>query len=196
MNYQLIPSSAHLTTNWNGGTTTQLFIHPPESSVEARDFDFRISTATVEAESSTFTPFKGYHRTLLILEGSIQIHHEGHHQKELKQFDQDGFNGDWNTKAVGKCVDFNVITKGGLTNSIAASAFLKNDRKQVSISADWVFVYIHSGEVVIRQHADNCVLMEGTVLAISEVEKGFLEVLAKEDSEVVLVQLSKKEAKV
>ncbi len=193
---QLIPSSAHMTNKWTGGTTTQLYIYPPESSVKARDFDFRISTATVEAESSTFTPFKGYHRTLLILEGSLQIHHEGHHQRKLKKFDQDAFNGDWNTKAIGKCIDFNVITKDGLANSMAASAFLKNDRKQVSISADWVFVYIHSGEVVIKHQADNFVLMEGTFLAVSEAEKGLLEVLAKADSEVVLVQLSKKETKV
>jgi environmental stress-induced protein Ves len=116
MNYQLIPSSKQITTKWSGGITSQLFIYPDESSVEARDFDFRISTAKVEAKSSSFTPFLGYNRTLLILTGGIQINHAGHYQKQLKQFDQDFFKGDWETSSKGTCVDFNGISKTKFAN--------------------------------------------------------------------------------
>lgn len=66
---QLIPKSAQTTSNWSGGTTTQLFIYPPEASYAARNFLFRISTATVETETSTFTDLTGFNRILLLLNG-------------------------------------------------------------------------------------------------------------------------------
>jgi environmental stress-induced protein Ves len=194
--FQLIPSTAHLTTQWSGGTTTQLFISPEDATVADRDFDFRISSAKVEVNESTFTPFVGYHRTLLILDGRIHISHEGHHKIVLNQFDQDFFKGDWNTTSIGTCVDFNVISKSNYTNTTEAFSILKGENVRSEYSNDWLFVYVFKGEIKIIRNEGDLVLNQGAFLVITAVEKENLEIVATEDSEVVIVQLSKKETKV
>jgi|GEM_PF-6280769 len=47
---------------WANGTTTELVKFPVDSDFLKRDFIFRISTATVEAEESTFSDFSGLTR--------------------------------------------------------------------------------------------------------------------------------------
>ena len=42
------------TSAWSGGTTTELFLYPEGGSYAARDFLFRISSATVDLEESDF----------------------------------------------------------------------------------------------------------------------------------------------
>ena len=97
------------TTNWSGGTTSQLFIFPEDAVFAQKNFDFRISTATIDAEESTFTPLPNYNRLLAILEGNIEIIHQGKYAKKLTQFENDRFHGSWQTKSKGKARDFNVI---------------------------------------------------------------------------------------
>ena len=76
MSIQIKKQSEITSNRWAAGTTSELFIWPNQTSFEARDFDFRISTATVEQAETTFTKFNGYSRELMILAGSLQIHHE------------------------------------------------------------------------------------------------------------------------
>ena len=96
------------TSEWSGGSTTQLYIFPATATYAARDFELRISTAKVEVAASTFTALPGVQRKLMILEGAITITHEGQYSKHLKPFEVDEFSGDWKTTAVGTCTDFNV----------------------------------------------------------------------------------------
>lgn len=196
MNYQIISSSSHTTTKWSGGTTTQLYIYPPKSSVEPRDFDFRISTAKVEAESSLFTKFLGYHRTLLILEGGIKLNHQSQHQKVLNKFDQDYFKGDWETSAKGQCVDFNVIAKPSITNITQALTILKREHISESILADWVVVYVFKGAITAQLNNEEVTISKGELLVISEVKIESIDLIGLENSEVIISQLSKKETKV
>jgi len=106
---KIISKSDQVTTKWSGGKTNELFIAPQGTSFEKRDFSIRISTATIEAAESTFTPMIGYMRKLMVLEGELILEHEGHHCAKLKPFERDTFSGDWITKSKGKVVDFNVI---------------------------------------------------------------------------------------
>ena len=62
MKTQIVKKENQTTANWAGGTTTELFIYPENTSFVNRDFDFRISTATVEVEASTFTIFNNLNR--------------------------------------------------------------------------------------------------------------------------------------
>ena len=64
----VVRASAHITTSWLGGVTTELAIFPTSSSFQARDFVCRLSTATVE-QSGPFTVLPGYKRSLYLLEG-------------------------------------------------------------------------------------------------------------------------------
>lgn len=108
------------TAVWSGGTTTQLAIWPPEAEYALRNFKWRISTARVDGEKSTFTSLPGIHRLLMILEGETRLIHEGHHVIRLVPFEQDSFEGDWSTCSQGRCVDFNLMTAEGCTGCVEA----------------------------------------------------------------------------
>jgi hypothetical protein len=104
---------------WAGGTTTQLAIWPPESDYIRRDFLWRISTAHVDLEESVFTSMPGFRRLLMVLEGKVQLNHQGRREVDLGAFGQDEFDGGWTTTSRGRCVDFNLMMaaecKGRLT---------------------------------------------------------------------------------
>ena len=150
---------------WSGGTTTQLAIYPPHATYANRDFTWRISTATIEVEESTFTPLPNIHRILMILEGKLQLKHEGHYEKALLPFQQGSFMGDWNTNSKGKVVDFNLMmssSKGckGFVNAIeVAAAELKTVEVFMALGAEqWelyseVFYFLSAVEVELpNQH--------------------------------------------
>ena len=108
---------------WAGGTTTQLAIWPPESDYQKRDFMWRLSTAQVGLEESVFTSLPGYHRLLMILEGSVRLVHEtpaGRRETALNAFEQDAFEGGWKTSSRGRCVDYNLMMAAGCTGVVEA----------------------------------------------------------------------------
>ena len=69
MNIDIYKDGDFKTTEWSGGSTTELFIYPPTSNYESRNFDFRISSATVEIEQSNFTKLPEISRQLMVLKG-------------------------------------------------------------------------------------------------------------------------------
>lgn len=110
-------------SRWSGGVTTQLAIWPEGADYGARRFDWRISTAVVEDEKSVFTPLPGIHRLLMILDGEIEVTHEGTKKISMKPLaDVDEFEGGWETVSVGRCVDFNLMTAGGYRGTMSACA--------------------------------------------------------------------------
>ena len=124
---KLIRKSDIVKTNWSGGTTSEIFIHPNDASFKLGNYKLRISIATVEVEESIFTPLPDVSRTLMVLEGTLKLDHDGHHSSELTPFQQDSFSGGWNTKSEGKVIDFNVMTKN---NSRATVAYIKLNSDQ------------------------------------------------------------------
>src|SRR5688572_20272876 len=109
MSIQLFTPHKRTTINWAHGTSTEIFIYPANASFAERSFQFRISTATVEADETNFTFFEGITRHLMILKGDLELVHEGHYTKHLKPFDQDIFSGEWNTRSRGRVTDFNLM---------------------------------------------------------------------------------------
>lgn len=106
---QIIRAGEHKKALWPGGTTTQLCIYPPGADYARRDFLFRLSTATIDTFESTFTSLPGFTRQLMILEGELLIKHGGQYEKRLQRFDKDEFDGSWQTTAIGKVTDFNLM---------------------------------------------------------------------------------------
>lgn len=96
-------------SKWSGGTTTQLYIYPENELYENRNFTFRISSAEVNLEESTFTKLPNIKRRIMILDGKLKLIHENHHSVTLEKFQQDTFYGDWDTKSYGKVTDFNLM---------------------------------------------------------------------------------------
>lgn len=117
--YRVIPSAEQRTSAWSGGTTTELAIFPPGASYMARDFAWRLSTATVTVGESAFTALPGYHRLLMVLTGEMRLSHAGQHQCTLRRFEQDSFNGGWQTTCVGTGRDFNLMLAVGWRGSLA-----------------------------------------------------------------------------
>ena len=105
-------------SNWSGGKTTQLFIYPENSEYAKRNFLFRISSATVDCERSEFTSLPGVDRVILPLKGSLHLFYEGHGEKVLAPYEQDRFDGGWNTVSVGKATDFNLMLREGTKGEV------------------------------------------------------------------------------
>jgi environmental stress-induced protein Ves len=162
--------------------TTQLYISPAVASFADRDFDLRVSTATVEVEESEFTPLPGFSRKLMILKGELFIEHLNQHAVFLKPFDQDQFLGDWQTKAKGKVIDFNVIYKSAIDPLLSHQSISKGNSSQITTS-DFVLMYIFEGCVTIGEET----FKSGEIAIISE-EKS-VELSAIEYSEVILVEI-------
>lgn len=67
---QLIPQTAYKKMPWKNkkGTTSEILIEPPKSSVEKMDFLYRLSTAPI-VENCIFSLYPGYERILLPIRG-------------------------------------------------------------------------------------------------------------------------------
>jgi environmental stress-induced protein Ves len=133
------------TIKWASGTSTELFIYPSDGSFADRNFLFRISTATVEAEESTFTFFEGITRHLMILKGKLELIHEGRYTKHLEPYEQDVFSGEWTTFSKGKVTDFNLMLKDGATGSLMHHRIETNARAAFTARTDYYFIYLASG---------------------------------------------------
>lgn len=102
-----------VSSNWAGGTTTQLAIYPQNEKYVDRNFVWRLSSATVDIEESDFTLLPDYDRVLIVLDGKVRLVHKDIREVCLCQFEQDCFSGDYHTKSYGKIRDFNLMIKKG-----------------------------------------------------------------------------------
>lgn len=106
---EIIRKDEQSTSNWSGGTTTQLAIYPRTADYKAHNFKWRLSSARVDIEESIFTSLPGIYRHIMIIDGEMTLMHEGHHTILLKPFEQDSFSGGWTTKSIGRARDFNLM---------------------------------------------------------------------------------------
>jgi uncharacterized protein len=153
--------------HWSGGTTKELFIFPPTADYKLRNFQFRLSTATVETDRSDFTLLPGVSRKLMVLEGSITLHHQDDYSRELDRFHIHSFEGDRKTSCTGRCTDFNLMTMSGTKGELNFLEMEKEDRTnyQIKQGSDWFFMYVYSGSVSIHTpHAS--VLHQGDLLVL------------------------------
>lgn len=127
LNYELIKPIQYKQSNWQGGTTTEIYISPKNALYANRDFDFRISSAEVLLPESDFTSLDGYMRHIMLLDGEMKLKHKGFHSVTLDVFGQDYFDGSWQTKSYGRCTDFNLMLKQGFLGKLEA---IKADQKQ------------------------------------------------------------------
>lgn len=111
MNYNvdIIKKENYIVSNWSGGKTTELLIYPKTATYSERNFDFRISAATVEVEESVFTNLPKIKRHLMVTEGKTRLVHKDKYEITLNPFEKDSFMGDWETKSYGKASDFNLM---------------------------------------------------------------------------------------
>ncbi len=185
---KLIRAQEMTTIGWTGGTTTELFIHPLDGDYGKRNFNFRVSTATVETEESNFTPLLGVDRTLMVLEGEIELIHENEHSARLRKFDTDDFKGGWNTRSRGKCKDLNLMCQKGWKGSIK-SYILVDSKISIDKYEGHRLLFCLKGELEINVDGKKALLGKGDILAIEN--DSLVEVFSKTFSELILIKTKK-----
>ncbi len=160
MKFEIIKASNTKTATWSGGTTSEIYISPTGSEFQKRDFLFRLSVATVEIEESTFTPLPEINRTLMVLKGNLHLFHENHHDKQLSEFEQDSFKGDWNTSSKGKVTDFNLMCKGKTSGDLKHFRLSENQASKINLSSEKELFFVVNGSLIF----ENQILEKGDLL--------------------------------
>lgn len=118
MKTRLYGSEDFNTGKWSGGETTEFAIYPEKAKYIDRDFVWRLSSASVDVEESTFTKLPDFDRILMVLEGEAVLAHGKERTVKLTALEQDSFSGDAGTKSFGKIKDYNLIMKKGCSGSL------------------------------------------------------------------------------
>lgn len=193
MNLTLLHTGDYNTSNWSGGSTTQLYISPANTSYAERNFDFRISSAKVEVPESTFTALPSINRKLMVLEGEITITHENEHSKTLQKFEVDTFNGDWKTTAKGTCTDFNVMTTSNQTSELSHMQLLANHYKTLIVEENYhtVCLYLHSGSIYVEINNKLYNLKKENLLVLSNINIFSFHLQAHKRSELIISKIGR-----
>ena len=142
-----------VTSKWSGGSTTELYIYPPQSEYREGNFKCRISSATVEVEKSDFTSLPGVKRYLSIFSGELKMIHGEKEEVILEPFEVDCFDGGVPTVSYGKVVDFNLMLKNGADGEMQAKE-MKGDEALVlepKEGENLLAVYVKTGCVQIEE---------------------------------------------
>ena len=150
-------SSEYNISAWSGGTTTELGIGPEGSRYADRDFLWRISSATVDLEESTFTALPDYDRIIMTLEGEIDLCHNGGEWIRLKAFETHSFDGGDETVSRGKVVDFNLMTRKGAAGGVMIPLVFPEDGTTIEGAEvlpemetyKEIMIYCHRGPVTV-----------------------------------------------
>ncbi|WP_099190747.1 HutD/Ves family protein [Tepidibacter mesophilus] len=168
-NINIVRKSEHKTSEWSGGTTTQLYIYPHDAEYKKLNFKWRLSSAKVDVNESVFTHLPHIKRKIMILDGELLLQHEGHHSIKLKEFEQDSFCGDWKTKSYGRVTDFNLMMndcEGNLEYVCIDKLSSKKivfDNKQRKYDYVANVLYVVSGNVSVELDSQET-LCEGDIL--------------------------------
>lgn len=192
MAYKIITSEYFQPAGWSGGTTTELFIFPLSADYQLQNFQFRLSTSTVETDKSDFTPLYGISRKLMVLAGKMTLRHEDHYSRRLNKFDVDEFEGDWKTSSTGKCTDFNLMTTGKITGELTAIVIQKEQYVNLNIkeNCDWFIIYIYTGKVRIDINNKITTINTGDLLLLNKLTTRSFGIKGIENSELVFSEIS------
>lgn len=178
--------------SWTGSLSTELFIYPAESSYASQNFLFRISTATVQIETSTFTIFKAYQRLLMVLEGQILLQHDHNDAFALKPLEPHLFSGNSHTISKGFCTDFNIIFKPELSVNLNAYVLNRESHSFTLLANRQYFLYVFSGNAdLIAPKKSHLISAKSLVHIKTEETNTTVMLSAKEDNSIlILVEIS------
>jgi len=188
----IVKKSQYRTSQWSGGTTTELLIYPSGSSYSERSFKWRLSSAKVEAPESVFTSLPGITRHIMVTEGQIILEHENHYKKVLDTFQQDCFMGDWETISRGKATDFNLMLAQGFSGSLEVCFLKAGEQVDINLGKEKKVT-----NVFYALNGDLLVEIDKNIFNIEE--KDLFHITQSHDEESVMLRLtntSKNEAAV
>lgn len=130
---EVIRKSEQNTTQWSGGTTTEIAIYPQSAAYCKRNFIWRLSSARIDLAESTFTALPGISRVLMVLDGEITLNHRNHHEAHLKSLEYDRFCGGWSTKSTGKATDFNIMMSQECTGELSTLSLGAKENSETAV---------------------------------------------------------------
>ena len=140
-------------SDWSGGRTVQLSIGPAGERYADRKFLWRISSATVELETSEFTALPDYERLIAPIRGEMILSHNGGEEILLRPFDVHRFDGADLTISKGKCTDFNLmLRKGCVTGEMRSIRLGSGEQQRITpeMPGDTVLLYLAEGNARVR----------------------------------------------
>lgn len=158
-------------TAWSGGYTNELYIYPENSKYKERNFLFRISSATVNDEKSTFTKLNGVSRKLMPLTGNLKLCFNDNYERQLNKYEVESFSGDWDTTSYGKVTDFNLMTRSGCRGELQHISVLKKDSYLIKLenkNAERYMecIYNLGEEITVRLENETIILRKKETLII------------------------------
>ena len=171
-NISLLRAKDFQVSDWSGGKTKQLYLSPPTGHYGKRDFDYRLSTATVELAESQFSDLSGFHRILMSLDHTLHLHNASRQEETvLAPFTPYFFEGSDSITSRGTCTDFNLIYSDHYQGQMLAIS----DREELSQDEAIQFIYALSD-----------LMVTGTGLPSLNLETGQLLIVEKEAQETEL----------
>lgn len=155
---RILDQRDYAVSQWAGGETTQLALYPPSGDYARREFLWRVSTATIEIEESTFSELDGYMRYLMLFEGQLALNHPSLSEERnivLKPFQVYTFDGGLDTKSKGLARDFNLMVGNHAKGSMSPLQLKKDESKSISVEHTegnqcTCLIYVYRGNVIIN----------------------------------------------
>ena len=180
---KIIDSSAAKIQTWSGGTTQELYIEPVESRFSDRNFDIRLSIATIDQESTSFTPLDGFKRNLLLLSGRITLISESGSETLLEVGSMHEFSGGEPIQCIGTGRDFNLMTSNSLS---CKSLSILPEQEEIEISiqeGERFFLFTDQGSAEIIQNEIKTTVHEKQLIQFCEQTN--LNILCSPESTVI-----------
>jgi uncharacterized protein len=186
------------TSQWSGGSTTQLYIYPKAADYQKLDFDFRLSSARVEVEASTFTKLAGISRWIMILEGETILTHQQRDTIHLKKFDIDYFEGNWDTTSRGKVIDYNLMLNQNQEGHLSHLSLKKGHTHEVATIFEKGFfvIYLFKGQISFSEKGQDYLINENDTLVLNPKEaKTNLDIKALAETILIVSEVKRKQPK-
>lgn len=190
MSFIKLSEDKYSVSRWSGGTTTQLAIAPAGALYADRNFIWRVSSATVEMESTDFTLLPNYNRWITVLEGEVRLCHGEGEEIPLSPYKIYAFDGGAATSSRGKCTDFNLMTRKDICEGSLETAYLDGvERKFLPRQNAVLLAYCAQGNCVIAAGQESLDMIAGESALM---EDGVARVVLQGDGVVLIAQMYSK----
>ncbi|WP_057828550.1 HutD family protein [Liquorilactobacillus cacaonum] len=165
-------AATYKTIKWSGGETTELYIYPETSSYKERNFEFRLSFATVDVEKSTFTSLPKFKRIIMPLSDEIELSKNGE-ITQVRPKQVFNFDGADPIKSKGISTDVNLMFERGLVGNMG---MLDETQNKIKTDANFICFYnldekaeVSFGEQKVTLFSRDCVIIKNTNKELLEI---------------------------
>lgn len=167
MNIDIVTADRMKVSSWSGGKTAEMFIYPPGASYSLRNLRFRVSSATVDADSSVFTSLPGINRFLTVINGNMELVSDNVNMS-VRPYEPVNFDGGAHTVSCGKCVDFNLMLKDckGSMSAVECAG-----KMQVELDSNaYTMLYCAAAELSVSVGSESYELASGNLMVIETLD--------------------------